>query len=108
MSQAEPIENPDGNATFRVSIETWRKLNALRERPDDTFEDVVSGLLDTADRDGVTLPEVDVPPLKLSPTTNITVRRATRERLRDQPGETWNKRLARLAAIDEVSERYPF
>lgn len=40
----------DSKHPVKVSEETWRDLNA-RKRPGDTFEDVVSRLIDDQDRD---------------------------------------------------------
>lgn len=36
----------DDITSIQVSKETWRELNARKQAPDDTFDDVVQRLLD--------------------------------------------------------------
>lgn len=41
----------DDVTSIQVSRETWKDLNARKEGPDDTFDDVIQRLIDEADGD---------------------------------------------------------
>lgn len=35
----------DDTTSIQITVETWQELNALKEGPDDTFDDVLQRLL---------------------------------------------------------------
>jgi len=41
----------DGTTTIQVSMDTWRRLNARKKGPNETFNDVLQRLLDSTEED---------------------------------------------------------
>lgn len=41
----------DGTTTIQVSMDTWRRLNARKQGPNETFDDVLQRLLDATEDD---------------------------------------------------------
>lgn len=44
-----PVETP---TSIQIRVETWKKLQLLKVRPSETFDDVINRLIDAGRREG--------------------------------------------------------
>jgi len=51
MSDGQTDGTDDEVTTIKVSRETWRRLNRRKQRPDESFDDIVQELLTQAEED---------------------------------------------------------
>lgn len=44
-------EDTDADTSIRIKLDTWRRLKDRKNRPNQSFDDVISELLDTVEAD---------------------------------------------------------